>query len=813
MDNTGATIALDGRTGPWDLDAGSISGGTITTAAGDALVATNSGTNVLSGVTLDGTLDMASNYAAHVTVTGGLTLDGQVLLGSADGSDTGYLDFSQSETLSGTGSILFGGSVANFLDIPNSSITLTIGAGLTLHGQSGTIGGGAFVNHAAITADQGGTIQLNGTNWTNDAAITAPQGGNFLFSGTNWTNQAPVTAAQGGTFVFQGTNWTNTGAIQTAASAASGITFNGTFTNTGAVAAAGSMVTFAGTWSNSGPITSGGVNLSGTWTNTAPITASASTVDFGGTWSNTGGLNQTDCTVNLGGTFDLSGMGTIVSHGGLLELTGTLNNNGTLALDDTTGALYLQGGTIHGGTVTTSGGATLIAFSLGGTLDGVTLAGTLDAAYVFVRPGVTVTGGLTLSNGLVELSGNNWLNIVGSQTLGGTGTVQMTGLNAGYGVLVPGGGDTLTIAPGVTIRGDSGIVGPATIPGGFITNQGTIASDAGGTIVVRDLTNFAGGTLAGGTWQASNAGTLRLIGAAITTDAATVVLSGAGSQILSDAGTTDALANLSTITAAGGLTVSGGATLTTGAGLTSAGTIAVGPGGLLAAPRLTQTAGSTTLLGGTLEATGPGGTIAIQGGSLSGSGTLLGSLTNAGQIDLGAAPGVLVVTGTFTQTAAGSLALKIGGTTAGSEYDQVQVGGAATLGGTLSASLLAGFGPSALQVFHVITDAGSSGGFATVNLPMIGGAPAFLARTSATGYDLVGAATAADLAVDPASITITPSPAIVGQMATIQFTVDNQSTVTAAGNWVDSVYLSFGTSLSAHDLLIGRVALPTTWPA
>jgi YD repeat-containing protein len=771
LDNSAGSVTLDARTGTWDLAGGTISGGTIATTGGSSLVATNNGNTALSGVTLDGTLDMASSSVAHVTVTDGMTLNGQILLGSADGSNGGYLHFGTTEILSGSGSILFGGSTSNSLDIPRSNTTLTIGPGLTLHGRGGTIGtssGGAFVNQAPITVDQGGT---------------------FDFNGTNWINQAAVKADQGGSFVFTGTNWTNTGTIQTAASATSGITFSGTFTNTGAVTAAGSTVTF-----------------SGTWTNTSLITASASTVNFGGSWSNSGGLNQSNCTVNLGGTFNLSGLGTITSQGGSLNLTGTLNNTGTLALNNTTGPLYLRGGTINGGTVTTSGSATLIAFYEGGTLDGVTLAGTLDADYVFVRPGVTVTGGLTLNNGLIKLSGSNWLNCTGAQTLGGTGTVAMTGVGTNYGVLVPHSGDTLTIGPGVTIHGDSGIIGAATTPGGFITNDGTIASDAGGSLTVQDLTNFVGGTLTGGMWQASNQGTLRLIGAAITTNAATIHLNGAGSHILSDTGTTAALANLAAITAVGGLTVSGGASMTTGTGLTNAGTITVGTGGTLAAPDVTQTAGSTTLLGGTLNATGPGGRITIQAGSLSGPGTIQGNLANAGQVDLGAAPGVLAVTGSFTQTAAGSLALKIGGTTPGSQYDQIQVGGLAALGGTLDASLLGGFGPTALQVFNIITYAGSNGGFATVNLPLIGGVPAFLTQSTATSYNLVGKTTAADLAVDPASITITPAPAMTGQNVTIAFTVDNLGTVTATGSWVDSVYLTFGTTLRANDLLIGRVA-------
>jgi hypothetical protein len=51
----------------------------------------------------------------------------------------------------------------------------------------------------------------------------------------------------------------------------------------------------------------------------------------------------------------------------------------------------------------------------------------------------------------------------------------------------------------------------------------------------------------------------------------------------------------------------------------------------------------------------------IQGGTLSGSGTIAGSLTNAGEVDLGSSPGTLTINGNYTQTAAGALNLEVGG--------------------------------------------------------------------------------------------------------------------------------------------------------
>ena len=101
----------------------------------------------------------------------------------------------------------------------------------------------------------------------------------------------------------------------------------------------------------------------------------------------------------------------------------------------------------------------------------------------------------------------------------------------------------------------------------------------------------------------------------------------------------------------------------------------------------------------------------INGGSLSGPGTVKGNLTNAGEVDLGSAAGTLTINGNYTQTAAGTLTLKIGGTTAGSQFDQVNISGTATLGGTLNVSLSNGFGPSFGQEFPVIQFANSSTAF------------------------------------------------------------------------------------------------------
>jgi Concanavalin A-like lectin/glucanases superfamily/Bacterial Ig-like domain (group 3)/MBG domain (YGX type) len=152
-----------------------------------------------------------------------------------------------------------------------------------------------------------------------------------------------------------------------------------------------------------------------------------------------------------------------------------------------------------------------------------------------------------------------------------------------------------------------------------------------------------------------------------------------------------------------------------------------------------------------------GGTVMIQGGILTGSGTINGDLTNGGELDLGSAPGVLTVRGSYTQTTTGTLTLKIGGTAADPQADELNVLRNATLAGTLNLSLLNGFAPTAGQTFDVLNAATTSGNFATTNIPVSDGVPAFTPTASSTGFDIVGATVAPTSTVNPLPAYSSPS--------------------------------------------------------
>jgi hypothetical protein len=85
------------------------------------------------------------------------------------------------------------------------------------------------------------------------------------------------------------------------------------------------------------------------------------------------------------------------------------------------------------------------------------------------------------------------------------------------------------------------------------------------------------------------------------------------------------------------------------------------------------------------------------------------------------AAGLLSISGNYTQTAAGVLDLGVGGANAGTDFDQLAVGGTATLGGTLNVSLINGFEPVPGDTFQVLTFGARSGDFVLENGMDLGG--------------------------------------------------------------------------------------------
>ena len=146
---------------------------------------------------------------------------------------------------------------------------------------------------------------------------------------------------------------------------------------------------------------------------------------------------------------------------------------------------------------------------------------------------------------------------------------------------------------------------------------------------------------------------------------------------------------------------------------------------------------SLTLQGGsTLTVSGP----LSNAGTLGGSGTIVSSLvTNSGTVKPGGTgTGILNITGNYTQTAAGALAVDIAGTTVGTGFDRLAVSGTATLNGALNVT--SPFSPGLGNNFLVLTAATRTGTFSSATGLTPGGAFSYTLSYSATGLTLVTSA-------------------------------------------------------------------------
>jgi hypothetical protein len=111
------------------------------------------------------------------------------------------------------------------------------------------------------------------------------------------------------------------------------------------------------------------------------------------------------------------------------------------------------------------------------------------------------------------------------------------------------------------------------------------------------------------------------------------------------------------------------------------------------------------LAGGTLDTTSVsfqgGGTFDWTSGALH-VGTSNDNLTNqVGTLAPGHSAGSTTIVGNYTQQAAGTMEIEIGGVTQGTQYDFVKVTGNALIDGKLKLLLISGFTPTAAQTFVI----------------------------------------------------------------------------------------------------------------
>jgi hypothetical protein len=186
LENTGAVLSLDPTAGSWNLEGGTIKGGTVNVTGGANLIATALG-GTLDGVTINGNVDLRQNDA-RLTILDNLVLNGTAFIGSDDGSTVGNIQFGDgksaaSQSLSGSATILFGANDLNTVasNLVNPGV-LMIAAGVTLRGKGFSLGGGPIVNLGTIATDSaGGQLTLGSVRFDGLAQLLGDPSASIFF--------------------------------------------------------------------------------------------------------------------------------------------------------------------------------------------------------------------------------------------------------------------------------------------------------------------------------------------------------------------------------------------------------------------------------------------------------------------------------------------------------------------------------------------------------------------------------------------------------------------------------------------------------
>jgi len=522
-----------------------------------------------------------------------------------------------------------------------------------------------------------------------------------------------------------------------------------------------------------------------------------------------GGVGAATVRTDGGGNLTVTNAVTVSDNGTLKHEVGTfscgsLDNQGKIRVSsdvDVTGLLVNDGEThvFAGGTVTTDGILTNSgSLSLyGGTLDGFQL--TNDFGATFSARG-TINCHL-LNRSLIELTGvltvNDDVNNIGEIRIQSGQTLRHNSELHNHGTIDLDGGSvtgngTLHNRAGGIIRGGSSIASEL-INNGLIHadgsstlliddmgaggNDGEIRVDDGaGVRVVSEVDNNgeiillgAGATFAGG--QITNYGTIRgqgrvanvvanKHGATIRAEAGVLTLAGSTTNL---SGGIMEILNRASLSMTGGLATNNGTIILRGGTLDNGNESMTNAGqinghGTFRSGELTNT-DHVAVGGGDMEVIGDvinnstfdvaSGRTAVFFGDVSGTGSFTGGGTVVflGKLSPGGSPGQVTFGGDVVLTGGTTLEMELGGTSPGSEYDNLDVGGELTLGGALDVVLYDEFTPHGGDTFDLFDWGTVDGSFHAVNLPAL---PAGLAWDTSGLY-----ATGQIAAVpEPSSLTL-----------------------------------------------------------
>lgn len=651
--------------------------GTLTVPAGSTL-------NWLAGV-------MGNSGTTNIQPGATLNLSGP---SNRELTGTRVLNNRGTATWTGTGNLSL---------IPGTAFNNLPGGTFTVQNNSAVVNSGAFNNQGTFTKVGSGGTTLVYAVFTNAGGAVNVQSGTLQLD--YGTSTGAFTVAAGATLHFSGaytldvgTTFNVSGLIQVGVPQA----FRAVVLNANVTAANFHLTseTLRGT---------GNLTVTGTftWTNGAMTGTGVTTLVAGATMNISGG--------NLNRRLDNAGTINWLPDSGRFDLgtQGVLNNQGTFNALGNRPQHFLAGG---GGVINNQG--TFRRSSTEGT------------SKVRVDPALNNTGTVQVQSGTLELvhgTSSGTFDVAAGGTLTfapGTHTMNTGAAFTGDGFSRVAGG-TLNVVGDVTALNfglDSGtLTGPGTLTvfvyldwtGGTMANtNGVTRLDFAATLAIN-----------GNAPKAISGRTLNLDGYTQWYDSGNVSLSTSATinnngfldiAHLTDLGMTGSgiLNNVGFLLKAGPGRTTFGVTLSNNGGY-----VGVYEGRLAVTGAYNQNAGYTEVFDGTtLQAT-----VDLRGGYLYGSGTIVGNVTNNGWIEVGgfvdglSARGILRIQGNYTQTDAGVLSIELGGTTPGTEHDQLEITGLARLDGTLLIQLLDGYVPAAGDFFDVLRWGSRQGEFA--NMP------------------------------------------------------------------------------------------------
>jgi hypothetical protein len=620
----GGNIDISGAGSGFDQSGISIAGGVINQSTSGNFVVAQNGSNFLSGVTVNGNLNLSAAGDERV-------LNGLVLNGTASIDSGGVLAFQETQMLSGSGTILFGSTNSNRLGIDSASTaTLTLGPNVFVHGQNGTIGQPVFIGGTTLLTNNG-TISADAAGGTITVEPTSGAAGSV-------TNGGTLEAANGGTLTID-SNLTNTGTLE----AINGGTVipNTSIINTGGnidVSGAGSSI-----GQSNISITGGVINQS--------ASGSFNVAQNGNNFLN---------GVTVNGNLNLTAGGyERVLNGLVLNGTASIDAGGVLAFQETQ--------MLSGSATILFGSSTINRLAI----DSGSSATLTLGPNVYVHGQNGTIGNTAFVGGVNKLINNGTIS---ADAPGGTIILDTTSTDpdsvANGGTLEAANGGTLSIVVNVTNSG---------------TFE---ALDASNLTMQTDvlLANDSAGVLSGGAYGAVSTGdgaTVTLSGSAVSQIAANteVELSGSGSVVQFNGTPVET----TLVTNDGTLAILGNRNYTNVNSLENGGIIQLG-GGNFIAPSLTNDASGLIHGAGALSVSGApqlinNGTISadVAGGTL----TIDSNISNAGLIQAGSGAGVASLSlnnVTITQSGTGAITISPSGGL--SVTDSEIVGGALTSAGS-----------------------------------------------------------------------------------------------------------------------------------